>query len=69
MAAATLEDVRDRIELEGFDYAFRFYSDFKEVDDPEFHRLREAYVAAAQALDDYIPEREEGEEEEEEGGE
>jgi hypothetical protein len=58
----TLEDVRDRIELEGFDYAFRFYSNFEDVADPEFHRLREAYVDAAQALDSYIPELEDDQE-------
>lgn len=60
----TLADVRDRIEVDGFDYAFRCYSDFKEVEDPKFHRLRLAYVKAAQALDDYIPEMEEDDEDE-----
>jgi hypothetical protein len=57
--ADTLEEVRWKIESEGFDYAFRYYSNFEEVEDPDFHRLRRAYVAAAQALDDYIPQVEE----------
>lgn len=62
MSAKTLEDVRYTIEAEGFDYAFRYYSDFEEVDDPEFHRLRLAYKEAADALDDYVPEPDEEEE-------
>lgn len=61
MATKTLQDVRDKIESEGFDYAFRFYSHFKEVEDPEFHRLRTAYVEAANALDSYLPDEEEEE--------
>lgn len=51
----TLDDVRYKIENEGFDYAFRHYSEFKEVNDPKFHKLRLAYVEAANDLDDYIP--------------
>lgn len=51
----TLNDVRYKIENEGFDYAFRHYSEFKEINDPEFHKLRLAYVEAANDLDDYIP--------------
>lgn len=55
----TLEDVAYKVDSEGFHYAFVHYSDFKEVDDPEFHRLREAYVKAAKELRDYLPEIEE----------
>lgn len=51
----SLEDVAHKVGSEGFDYAFMYYSDFKEVDDPEFHRLREAYVKAATELRDYLP--------------
>lgn len=56
-----LQYVRDCIEHESFDYAFTGYSDFKEVKDPEFHRLREAYLTAQEELQDYIWERTEGE--------
>jgi len=49
-----LEDVRACVDNEGFDYAFRHYSDFEEVDDPEFHRFRRAYVKAAKELGEYI---------------
>lgn len=49
-----LWEVNATIENEGFDYAFRHYSDFKEVKDKKFHELREAYVEAAQSLSDYL---------------
>lgn len=50
----------DSIENEGFDYFFRFCSDCREIKDEEFHRLRIAYVKAAELLEDYIkPEEEE----------
>lgn len=54
--ARQLQGVRDAVE--GFDYAFRHYSDFKEVVDETFHELRKAYVEAADALDEYLPEGE-----------
>jgi hypothetical protein len=50
----TLGDVTAVVENEGFDYAFRFYSSFKEVKDVEFHLLRQAYVKAANALAEYL---------------
>lgn len=42
----TIEDVKEVIESEGFDYAFVEYSDFDEVDNDEFHELRESYLNA-----------------------
>lgn len=51
--AKNLNYVRGVVDNEGFDYAFRCYSDFSEVKDEEFHRLRLAYVAAADALSAY----------------
>jgi hypothetical protein len=50
----TLQDVRDKLEWEGgFEY---FYggSDFKEVEDEEFHRRRKALVAAWSELEEYL---------------
>lgn len=46
--------VQDRVEMEGFDYTFRFYSDFDDIQDKEFHRLRAAYKQAAEELAEYI---------------
>jgi rubrerythrin len=46
--------VQDVVESEGdMNYAFRFYTDFKEIKDKKFHSLRKAYVKAAQELSDY----------------
>ena len=59
--AEMLQEVRDTVEYEGFDYAFRYYSSFEEVSDPEFHRLRLAYKEAATALETYLNERTVGE--------
>jgi hypothetical protein len=62
---STLEYVADCMECEGFDYCFRFYSHFAEVEDPEFHRLRSAYVNAANALEEYVQAHTDSEEDEE----
>jgi len=50
----TLLYVRETVENEGFYYAFRDYDDFTDVQDAEFHRLREAFLAAAKELADYL---------------
>lgn len=47
-------EVCETIENEGFNYTFRDYSSFEEIKDEEFHRLRIAYIDAAQALENYI---------------
>jgi len=54
MSHAEMEEIRNTIENEGFDYAFTGYSNFDEVKDDKFHELRQAYVAAADALKDYL---------------
>jgi hypothetical protein len=54
MTEEELQNVRDTVEGEGFDYAFMNYSDFSEIEDEEFHKLREAYVDATRALAEYI---------------
>lgn len=54
MTKAEREYVRDTIENEGFDYAFEHYSDYDDVYDNEFHRLRKAYLEARKALEDYV---------------
>jgi len=46
--------VLDCIENEGFDYAFHGYSNFDEVKNEEFHKLREAYLAARKALAEFL---------------
>lgn len=46
--------VYETVDNEGFHYAFHDYSEFEEVKDEEFHRLRNAYIAASKALADYV---------------
>ena len=43
-----------KMSYEGFDYCFRRYAAFEEVDDEKFHKLRESYIAAADALEEYV---------------
>jgi len=56
-----LSDVKYRMEEEGFDYCFRHYSNFEEIEDGEFHKLRQAYIEAAEALEKYVNENSEEE--------
>ena len=46
--------VENKMINEGFHYCFIHYSDFKEIDDNEFHRLRENYIKGAKELETYI---------------
>jgi hypothetical protein len=46
--------VKSCIHNEGFDYCFQSYSNFHEVKDEEFHKLRLAYLNAAKALEEYV---------------
>ena len=39
-----------------FVYALTKYSSYLEIEDPEFHKLRTAYLNAAKALEDYVNE-------------
>jgi hypothetical protein len=48
-----LDYVCDTIEADGFDTTFT-NSEFENIEDPEFQRLREEYVAAREALADYL---------------
>ncbi len=52
--ADTLQDVRDKIEWEGFDYALIRYSSWETVGDPRFQMLMKAYSKAHHDLEAYI---------------
>ena len=39
---------------EGFDYCFRHYSSFEEVEDEKFHSLRESYIKISEELEEYV---------------
>jgi hypothetical protein len=48
------EYVKQTIDQEGMHYAFENYSNFEEIKDEEFHKLRKTYLETAKALEDYI---------------
>lgn len=43
-----------KIDNEGFDYTFESYSDWSEIEDEEFHKLRKAYLKVRKKLEDHI---------------
>lgn len=49
-----IDDLKSRINQEGFHYCFVHYHDWKEIKDPGFHGLRRKYLDAAKELEDYI---------------
>lgn len=48
------ESVKYRMKAEGIDYCFMHYSNFKEIPDPTFHRLRKKYMESVNELTSYI---------------
>jgi hypothetical protein len=54
MTGKEFNTVRDCVDFESFDYCFRGYSNFDDIKDEEFHRLRRQYVDAANALSEYL---------------
>jgi hypothetical protein len=48
------QNVEYRMDAEGFHYCFESYSSFQEIEDTEFHRLREAYLTASRNLEIYV---------------
>jgi len=48
------ENVYYRMEQEGFHYCFESYSNFTEIKDETFHKLRQEYLLSAKQLENYI---------------
>jgi hypothetical protein len=48
------QNVRYRMDNEGFDYCFKHYSSFEEVEDEKFHSLRESYLKIIEELEEYV---------------
>jgi hypothetical protein len=48
------QNVEYRMDAEGFHYCFDGYSSFQEIEDTEFHKLREAYLTASRNLEKYV---------------
>lgn len=49
-----LQEVRYRMEDEGLDYCFMHYSTWDEIQDPQFHQLRQEYIKAFENLKTYV---------------
>lgn len=54
MKSEELDYVRETVDQEGFDYTFNGYSHFKDIEDEEFHRLRQQYIDSAKELAKYL---------------
>jgi hypothetical protein len=54
MKAKDLDYIRACVDTDGFDYAMNDYSDYKEIEDAEFHKLRLAYAQSRKALAEYL---------------
>lgn len=48
------ERLQYRMDDEGFAYCFDGYSNWKEIEDEEFHRLRIEFIKSMRELRDYI---------------
>ena len=46
--------VQYRMANEGFDYCFKHYSSFEQVEDEKFHSLRESYIKISEELEEYV---------------
>lgn len=46
--------VRDAIISEGMDYALRYLSTYSHIEDEKFHQLLDAYIDAANAIEEYL---------------
>lgn len=56
------QSVQYRMDEEGFDYCFENYSNWDEIKDEEFHRLRLEFLKSMKELREYIDKKvEEGE--------
>lgn len=44
----------ESVDMEGFDYCFRFLSNWGEITDKRFHKLLKVYQEAADVLEEYI---------------
>jgi hypothetical protein len=48
------QNVRYRMDAEGFHYCFKSYSRFEEIEDDKFHDLRNEYLRVSKELENYV---------------
>jgi len=51
------ENLKIRINQEGFHYCFKKYSSWKEINDKDFHKLRKKYLDISEKLEKYIDDK------------
>ena len=51
-----LQQLEDRIAVEGFEYAILDYSKWKKIKSEKFHNAREAYAKAKEAMEHVLDE-------------
>ena len=49
-----IELLKFKMDEEGFDYCFTDYSEWEDIEDEKFHKLRKNYVKSKKALEDYV---------------
>jgi len=49
--------LHSKMEQEGFHYCFKHYSNFEEIEDEEFHKLRNQYLEIADQLKKYVEDK------------
>lgn len=54
MKKEDIENILEIIDIEGFDYGIVYNSDFEEVTDETFHKMRGKFLEARQTLKKYI---------------
>lgn len=50
----SFENVSYRMINEGLSYCFKHYSSFREVEDEEFHRLRNEFLTSMKNIEEYV---------------
>ena len=50
----SFENVSYRMRNEGLSYCFKKYSSFREVEDEEFHRLRNEFLTSMKNIEEYV---------------
>ena len=48
------QSVQYRMEEEGFDYCFISYSDWDEIEDEEFHKLRKEFLSSMKNIKEFV---------------
>jgi hypothetical protein len=48
------EFLNNKMKNEGFHYCFKHYSSWKEIEDEEFHELKQNYLKSAEELEGYV---------------